>query len=84
MIEKIVTIHHKDGFHARPASDFVKKAKTFKARIEIIKEEKKADAKSIVGVLSLGLPKGAVVTVRADGDDESEAMHVLVPMIEGR
>lgn len=81
MVEKEVTIRLESGLHARPAADFVKKAKNYKSRIQIIKDSKILDAKSIVGLLSLGLSKGTAITIRAEGEDEAEALEALIPMV---
>jgi phosphocarrier protein len=80
--EKKVVITNKTGLHARPAAQFVQKAGKFDSKIEIIFEEKEVNAKSIMGVMSLGVGKGNEITVRADGEDAQEAIKELVEFIE--
>lgn len=80
--EKKVIITNKTGLHARPAAQFVQKAGKFDSKIEIIFEEKEVNAKSIMGVMSLGVGKGNEIVVRAEGDDASEAVKELVDFIE--
>lgn len=80
--EKKVIITNKTGLHARPAAQFVQKAGKFDSKIEIIFEEKEVNAKSIMGVMSLGVGKGNEITVRADGEDAESAVKELVDFIE--
>jgi phosphocarrier protein HPr len=77
MIMRTFTIHNKTGLHARPATLFVQTAAHFKSRIKVTREGRTVDAKSILGVLSLGAGKGATVDVSADGIDETEALIAL-------
>ena len=80
--EKKVIITNKTGLHARPAAQFVQKAGKFDSKIEIIFEEKEVNAKSIMGVMSLGVGKGNEITVKAEGEDADEAVEELVDFIE--
>jgi len=80
--EKKVIITNKTGLHARPAAQFVQKAGKFDSKIEIVFEEKEVNAKSIMGVMSLGVGKGNEITVRADGEDADKAVEELVDFIE--
>ena len=80
--EKNVTIINETGLHARPASQFVKKAGKFKSEIQIIFEEKEINAKSIMGVMSLGIGQGKEITLRAEGEDETEAINELENFIK--
>lgn len=82
MIKKELVLQHKTGLHARPASEFVKKASTFKSNVFIELGEKKINAKSIVGILSAGIGYGSNLTLTVEGDDEIEAMEVLSSLIE--
>ena len=81
MIEKKLTILNETGIHARPASQFVTLLNGFKSNIQIIKENRTANAKSIINVLSLGLIGGSEIIVRADGEDEQEAMNSIESFI---
>ena len=76
MITKEVVINNQVGLHARPATFFIQKANEFKSSIWVEKEERRVNAKSLLGVLSLGIVKGTAITIIADGADE-EAVAVL-------
>ncbi|MBF4564845.1 dihydroxyacetone kinase phosphoryl donor subunit DhaM [Plantibacter sp. VKM Ac-2876] len=73
-----VTLRNKDGLHARPAAEFVKLASTFAAKVVVNGK----DAKSLLGIMSLGLVKGAVVELQADGPDAEDAIGALASLIE--
>ena len=81
MVKKEMTITNNIGLHARPATFFIQKANAFKSSIWIEKEDRRVNAKSLLGVLSMGLVKGTVVTVIAAGDDEAEALDGLEKLI---
>lgn len=81
MYEKQVEIKNETGLHARPASLFIAEAMKFKSNITLIKDDKVANGKSMLNVLSLGLNKGTVITVKAEGDDEQLAVEKLVDFI---
>ena len=82
MISKEVVINNQVGLHARPATFFIQKANEFKSSIWVEKEERRVNAKSLLGVLSLGIVKGTAVTIIADGTDEEEAISTLSELIE--
>ena len=82
MVKREMTITNNIGLHARPATFFIQKANTFKSSVWIEKDERKVNAKSLLGVLSLGIAKGMVVTVIADGSDENEAVDSLVNLVQ--
>lgn len=84
MYSKETIIVNKTGLHARPASDFTKKASAFQSAINIknLDEEKEGNAKSIIAVMAMCLSKGTKVLVSAEGDDEQEAVEALVELIE--
>ena len=77
MIQKQITINLKQGLHARPATRFVKQAASFSSQIQIIKKDQKADAKSILGIMSMAVAKGETITLSAEGEDEQEALKAL-------
>lgn len=78
MTEKItVTLTNKKGLHARPSALLSKTAALFKSSITIEANGKSADAKSVVGILTLGAPCGAEITFTADGEDASVAVESL-------
>ena len=82
MISKEVTINNQVGLHARPATFFIQKANEFKSSIWVEKEERRVNAKSLLGVLSLGIVKGTAITLIADGADEEEAISTLSELID--
>ena len=82
MISRGVTICNSVGLHARPATFFVQKANSFKSSIWVEKEDCRVNAKSLLGVLSLGIAKGAAITLIADGIDENEAVDSLAELID--
>jgi phosphocarrier protein len=82
MTSKNVIVKSASGLHARPAGLLVSKAKEFQAHVEIVKGEKIINAKSIMGILSLGTASGDELTVRADGSDEEQAVAGLVELFE--
>lgn len=82
MISRGVTIQNSVGLHARPATFFVQKANSYKSAIWIEKDDCRVNAKSLLGVLSLGIAKGTAITIIADGIDESDAVEGLVVLID--
>lgn len=81
MFSKEVVVQNQVGLHARPATFFIQKANEFKSSIWVEKSERKVNAKSLLGVLSLGITKGTAITIMADGVDEQEAVTTLVDLI---
>lgn len=81
MIKRDVTITNNIGLHARPATFFIQKANSYKSLVWIEKEDRKINAKSLLGVLSLGIAKGMTVSIIADGQDENEAVEGLADLI---
>jgi phosphocarrier protein len=82
MISRGVTICNSVGLHARPATFFVQKANSYKSSIWVEKEDCRVNAKSLLGVLSLGITKGTAITLIADGIDEGEAVEGLAELID--
>lgn len=82
MITREMLVKSATGLHARPATLLVKKASSFKSDIYIEFNGKKANVKSLIGVLSLGVTKGSNVVLSINGDDEAYAMDELVKLIE--
>ena len=82
MISRDITIKNSVGLHARPATFFIQKANSYKSSIWVEKEDCRVNAKSLLGVLSLGIVKGTTITLIADGQDENEAVTGLVELIE--
>lgn len=77
MVEKQVEVRLKTGLQARPAALFVQEANRYSSDIFLEKDGKKVNAKSIMGLMSLAISTGSVVTLIAEGHDESEALEVL-------
>ncbi len=82
MFVKEVMVQNQVGLHARPATFFIQKANEFKSSIWIEKEERRVNAKSLLGVLSLGIVGGTTIKVMADGGDEETAVDSLVKLIQ--
>ena len=83
MYTQNVTINNEVGLHARPATFFIQKANEFKCAIWVEKDERRVNAKSLLGVLSLGIVKGTNITLIADGPDEKEAIAALNELVSG-
>ena len=82
MITQNVTIKNTIGLHARPATFCIQKANSFRSSIWVEKDDRRVNAKSLLGVLSLGVIGGMTVTLMADGEDEKEAIKVLQNFLE--
>lgn len=82
MISKEVTVKNSVGLHARPATFFIQRANEYKSSIWVEKDERRVNAKSLLGVLSLGIVQGTKILIVADGSDEQEAVDTLVELIE--
>ena len=81
MYTQEITINNEVGLHARPATFFIQKANSYKSSIWVEKGDRRVNAKSLLGVLSLGIVKGMTVTLIADGADEAEALEGLSELI---
>ena len=77
MCTQEITVKNEVGLHARAATFFIQKANEFKCGIWVEKDERRVNAKSLLGVLSLGIAQGSVITVIADGADEKQAIAAL-------
>ncbi|AMM92275.1 phosphocarrier protein HPr [Peribacillus simplex] len=77
MVEKTFTVTAETGIHARPATLLVQAAGKFDSEINLSYKEKKVNLKSIMGVMSLGIGKGAEITISAEGSDENDALNTL-------
>ena len=82
MVTRDVTIKNSVGLHARPATFFIQKANSFRSSISVEREDRRVNAKSLLGVLSLGIVKGMEITLVADGPDEEEAVEALATLID--
>lgn len=81
MYSREVTVKNQVGLHARPATYFIQKANEFKATIWVEKDERQVSAKSLLGVLSMGIVRGTTITLKAEGTDEESAVNALVELI---
>lgn len=82
MISRDIVINNASGLHARPATFFIQKANSYPCSIWIEKDDRKVNAKSLLGVLSMGIAKGMSVTLVADGQGEEDAISGLVALID--
>ena len=82
MTKRDVTITNNIGLHARPATFFIQKANSYKSLVWIEKEDRKINAKSLLGVLSLGIVGGTKIRIIVDGSDEEVALNTLVELVE--
>lgn len=83
-ISKEITIINKLGLHARAAAQFVQLASSFSSHIEIEKDRRRVNGKSIMGVMMLAASKGSSVILYTDGEDEKESMNSLEQLINNR
>jgi len=81
MYTQEITVNNEVGLHARPATFFIQKANEFKSGIWVEKDDRRVNAKSLLGVLSLGIVKGTTITLIADGTDEKEAIAALAELV---
>ena len=81
MYVKDVVIQNQEGLHARPATFFIQKANEFKSSIWVEKDERRVNAKSLLGVLSLGIIGGTQIRIIAGGVDEEAAVEELVKLV---
>jgi len=84
MLERTFEIQNRLGIHARPAAQIVKTTSSFRSKITIFKDDTKVNGKSIMGVMMLAAAKGSHLTVRADGEDEEEALEALAALFKSK
>lgn len=84
MTERQVTVLNRAGIHARPAALIVQEAARFASHIEFSTAEDTINAKSIMGIITLGAGHNTVITIRADGPDEQEVVESLAQLFESR
>lgn len=82
MLVKEVVVQNQVGLHARPATFFIQKANEFKSSIWVEREERRVNAKSLLGVLSLGILGNTKIRIIADGPDEQDALDSLVKLVQ--
>ena len=81
MISREVTITNSIGLHARPATFFIQKENAYKSSVWVEKDDRRVNAKSLLGVLSLGIAQGMTILLIADGQDEEDALNGLSELI---
>ena len=81
MVSRILKVTNNSGLHARPAMYFIQKANSYKCNVFVENGDRKVNAKSLLGVLSLGIAKGMAITIITDGDDEEDAVFGLSELI---
>ena len=84
MVSREVTINNNVGLHARPATFFIQKANSYKSSIWVEKDDRKVNAKSLLGVLSLGIVCGTTINIIADGPDEQQAVDTLAELVDSK
>ena len=84
MIEKNVVVRNRAGIHARPAALIVQTAAQFASHIEFRNDHESINAKSIMGIITLGAGYNSTITISADGEDENEAVERLAQLFENR
>ncbi|MDP4119203.1 MAG: HPr family phosphocarrier protein [Bacillota bacterium] len=82
MYSRTVTITREEGLHARPATFFIQKANQFESSIWVETDQRKVNAKSLLGVLSLGIIRNSSINIIATGSDEEDAVNALVKLVE--
>ncbi len=83
-ISRNIEIINRLGLHARAAAQFVQLASSFAAHIEIEKDNRRVNGKSIMGVMMLAAGKGSQITLYADGEDAEEGINKLEELINNR
>jgi phosphocarrier protein HPr len=81
-IKRVVVVPNKQGIHARPAEMFVRRAQQFQSKIEIVHDNYRVEAKSIMNLLTLGAAQGTQLTLEAEGSDAQEAVDALAEVVE--
>lgn len=81
MYTKEVLVQNQVGLYARPATYFIQKANEFQSSVWVEKDERRVNAKSLLGILSLGISGGTTINIIADGVDEQEAVEGLIELV---
>ncbi len=83
-MEKTLKIQNEEGLHARPAAILVKEANAFSSNINVVVNGNEINAKSIMGLMALGLKKDSEITLKAEGDDAQNAIDTLSTLINNK
>jgi phosphocarrier protein HPr len=81
-IKRVVVVPNKQGMHARPADMFVRRAQQFESKVEIVRDNFRVEAKSIMNLLMLGAAQGTELTLEEEGSDAQEALDALAEVVE--
>lgn len=84
MVEKVTVIQNRAGIHARPAAMIVQTATKFKSKIGLRKGDDAINAKSIMGIITLGAGFGTEITITAEGEDEAAAAEAIDRLFRNR
>jgi len=84
MKEQTVTVKNRAGIHARPAAKIVETASSFESKIMFLTEQEEINAKSIMGIITLGAAFNTAIRIQTDGPDEEYALNTLVALFERR
>jgi len=84
MTERTMIVKNKLGLHARPAATFVREAARFKSSVVVVKDGLEVNGKSVMGLMLLAAESGSKLTIKADGDDEVQALDALQKLFEGK
>ena len=79
---RVIVIRNSQGLHARPADMFARLARQFQSRIELVREERRVEASSIMDLLTLGAAQGTELILEAEGPDAEEAVEALTKLVE--
>jgi len=82
VLQTSIVITNKVGLHARPARLLVQTAAQYQAKVQVLRGDRMANAKSIVGVLKLGAVLGDTLILQAEGDDAEQAIHALAELVQ--
>ena len=82
MIKDTVVVENETGLHARPASMLVEEASSYDADVELVKDGQAVNAKSIMGIMSLGIKQSTKITVQTEGEDEKDALTAIIELIQ--
>jgi phosphotransferase system HPr (HPr) family protein len=81
-ITRVIVITNTQGLHARPADMFARLARQFQSRIELVRNDRRVQASSIIDLLTLGAAQGTELVLEAEGDDAEEAVEALAKLVE--
>jgi len=81
-VTRVIVIRNEQGLHARPAEMFARLARQFQSRIELVREDRRIEAGSIIDLLTLGAGPGTELVLEAEGDDAREAVEALARLVE--